>query len=215
MILNEVNNYICGDFETCNLNLLTYNKPWELSFLVVENNTIIDQKQFYIKWNDLNISDGAREKTRFNEQLWREKSIDPLTVLKEFDKYLYNDKYFFVAHNQLSFDCYIHNIFRKLLGFPTDYSYINRCMDTNCLAKALKLGIFDLPDTFPDLLAFQYRMQAKKVKGLKTNLEALGKEFGIQFDYENLHQANQDTALTFCVFNELKKKFNNRGIKLN
>ena len=215
MILNEINNYCLFDQETSNLNLLTYNMPWEISFLIVEDNKIVKEYQAYIKWDNFRISDGAREKTRFNDELYKEKAIDPQTPLEEFEKYLYDSKYFILGANILGFDVYIHNIWRKLLGKKTDYSYINRCIDTNCLAKALKLGIFDLPNAFSDLLAFQYRMQAKKVKGLKTNLEALGKEFGIQYDYNSLHQALSDVNLNKSVFDELKKRFNNRGIKLN
>ena len=41
-------------------------------------------------------------------------------------------------------------------------------------------------------------------KGLKTNLTALGKEYGIDVNYDNLHDSLEDVILTAKVFDKLK-----------
>ena len=41
-------------------------------------------------------------------------------------------------------------------------------------------------------------------KGLKTNLTALGKEFRINVDYENLHRGGNDIKLNMLVWDKLK-----------
>ena len=53
--------YLLFDYETCNLNLVSNNKPWQLAFLVVENNKIIESKDYWLKWNDLTVSPEAAQ----------------------------------------------------------------------------------------------------------------------------------------------------------
>ena len=48
--------YLLFDYETCNLNLISGNKPWQLAFMVVEKNKIVDQKDYWLKWDDLQDS---------------------------------------------------------------------------------------------------------------------------------------------------------------
>ena len=75
-------------------------------------------------------------------------------------------------------------------------------IDTNCVAKGVKMGLSYAPND--DLLAYQYKMYHKKQKGLKTNLTALGKEFEIGHDYDNLHNAIVDLKLNLKIWNKLK-----------
>ena len=44
----------------------------------------------------------------------------------------------------------------------------------------------------------------KRKKGIRTNLTALGKEFDIDVDYDNLHDAVNDLMLNIEVWNKLK-----------
>ena len=60
-------NYLLFDYETCNLNLISGNKPWQLAFMVVENNKVVEKKDYWLKWDDLNVSPEAAKITGFTE----------------------------------------------------------------------------------------------------------------------------------------------------
>ena len=70
------------------------------------------------------------------------------------------------------------------------------------MARGVKFNEKFKPDT--DFLEYQFRLNDKRVKGVKTNLQALGKEFRIEHDYDNLHNALIDLELNIKVWNELK-----------
>ena len=54
------------DFETCSLNLVsTENKPWQLAFQVYEGDKLLESNDYYIYWEDLKLSDGAKKVTGF------------------------------------------------------------------------------------------------------------------------------------------------------
>jgi len=55
---------------------------------------------------------------------------------------------------------------------------------------------------------FNYKMVNKRLKNMKTNLQALGKEFSIPHDYENLHDAICDLELNIKVWNKIKWMIN-------
>ena len=56
------------DFETCNLNLVSKdNKPWQLAFMIYEGDKLIESNDYFIHWDDLKMSDGARKVTGFKE----------------------------------------------------------------------------------------------------------------------------------------------------
>ena len=115
------------DFETCSLNLASKsNKPWQLAFQIYEGDKLIESNDYYIFWEDLKLSEGARRVTGFNDAKYKKLAKPAKKVLDHFEKFLYNDDYLKVGHNILGFDIYIHNIFRKLLGLPTDYSYLKK-----------------------------------------------------------------------------------------
>ena len=61
-------------------------------------------------------------------------------------------------------------------------------------------------ETYDSLLEYQYRLSTKKKKGIKTNLTALGKEYDIDHDYKNLHNALVDLELNVKVWQKLKWK---------
>jgi hypothetical protein len=106
-----------------------------------------------------------------------------------------------VGHNLLGFDVYIHNINRHLLNKDTDFSYVNRLVDTNCIAKGIKMGInLDKDD---DLLSWQYRMVGIRQRGVKTNLKQLCVDYDIDFDPSKLHDALYDIEKNFEVFQKL------------
>lgn len=199
---NKKQKYLIFDYETCNLNLNSKNnKPWQLSFIVADFNKVYDEQDFYLKWPDLNISPEAKKITGFNQSLYEQKSLDPKECLNVFEKYLYDKSIRPVGHNILGFDLYIHNIHRNLCGKKTDYSYVERCIDTNCLAKAV---LEKMPNkNFKQNICWQYSLNNFRKRGLKTSLQACAKKYQIEFDEKKLHNALYDIKLNYQV---LKKQ---------
>jgi len=194
--------YIVFDFETCNLNLcLDSNKPWQLGFVIGKGKKIIDKKDFYISWSDLKVSKEAAMVTGFSKSKYDKNKKPPKDVLSEFEKYIYNKDYLILGHNILGFDVYIHSIFRKLLNKEPDYSYLNRVIDTNCIARGIKNQISYSEND--ELIEWQYKLLHHRTKGVKTNLKQLCKDNDIDFDEKKLHDALYDVEKTFEVYNKL------------
>ena len=190
------------DFETCNLNLTSAsNKPWQLAFEIYEGNKLIESNDYHIFWEDLELSEGARRVTGFNDAKYKKLAKPAKDILDHFEKYLYDDSYLKVGHNILGFDIYIHNIYRKLLDLPTDYSYLNRCVDTLCLAKAIHKEI-DVNDS-DDLLAWQFKLNSFYERGMRLNLAACCKTYDVDFDPSKLHDALYDIKKNYEVFRKM------------
>ena len=52
---------------------------------------------------------------------------------------------------------------------------------------------------------YQYKCTCNtRVKGVRTNLSSLGKEYEIDHDYEKLHDALVDLQLNIKVWNKIK-----------
>lgn len=198
--------YLVFDYETCGLNLSSLdNKPWQLAFIVFDNGEIKEKVDYYLKWDDLKISDGAKKVTGFKEKVYKSRAIDPLKALDHFEKYFYDKDYLIVGHNIIGFDIYIHNIHRLLCGKKTDYSYLNRLVDTNCLAKADALNIEFNED---NILLWQMKLQKIRKKGIKTNLKSLCQKYDIKFDESKLHDALYDIEQNLKVFQSMLWKIN-------
>jgi len=198
---NQKQKFILFDYETCGLNLCSQeNKPWQLAFLVADQNKIFEKKDFYLKWDNINISEEAKKVTGFDQKKYESISVDPKKVLDELDQYFYNPNYFIVGHNIIGFDIYIHNIHRLLCKKVTDYSYMNRIIDTNCLAKAKSL---DLKINSEDFLSWQIKLSHFRKRGLKTNLKFLCEHYNINFEEAKLHDALYDITKNYEVFNKL------------
>lgn len=191
--------YLIFDYETCNLNLNSKdNKPWQLSYIVADFNKIYEQQDFFLKWDDLKISSEAKKITGFNEAKYQKLAQDPLACLKKFETFLYREDIIPVGHNILGFDIYIHNIHRNLCGLKTDYSYIDRCIDTNCIAKAILEKIEN--KSSKQRICWQFSLNNFRKRGLKTSLQACAKKYKIDFDERKLHDAMYDINLNYQVF---------------
>ena len=151
---NSRQKYIIMDFETEGLSL-ALTKPWQLSWLVYEDNKIVKNEDHFLYWKDLNISADAARITRFDYNLWKEKAKDPATVLKEFESYIYNPDYLIVGANLFGFDLYVHNTMRRYLGLKSDFSYLDRVLDIQCIQKGIYLGLKSVPE---NRTAWQYQM---------------------------------------------------------
>jgi DNA polymerase III alpha subunit (gram-positive type) len=199
---NNKQKYMVFDFETCNLNLTsTDNKPWQLAFSVYDGPKLVESKDYYIHWDDLKMSDGARKVTGFTHSTYKKRAEPAEKILDHFEEYLYNDDYIKLGHNILGFDIYIHNIYRKLLGRKADYSYLNRSLDTLCLAKAIAKDI-QLNDG-DDLLSWQFKLNSIYQRGLRLSLGACCKTYEVDLDPSKLHNALYDIQKNYEVFKKL------------
>lgn len=199
---NNKQKYMVFDFETCNLNLTsTDNKPWQLAFSVYDGPKLVESQDYYVHWDDLKMSDGARKVTGFSDRVYKKRAEPAEKILDHFERYLYNDDYIKLGHNILGFDIYIHNIYRKLLGRKTDYSYLNKSLDTLCLAKAIAKDI-QLNDG-DNLLSWQFKLNSIYQRGLRLNLGACCKTYDVDFDPSKLHDALYDIQKNYEVFKKL------------
>ena len=193
--------YVVFDFETCNLNLVSeHNKPWQLAFLVYHGDKLIESNDYHIFWEDLRMSEGARKVTGFKDAKYKKLARPAEEVLDHFEKYLYDDSYIKLGHNILGFDIYIHNIFRKLLGRKTDYSYLAHSIDTLCLAKAIYKEV-ELNGS--DFLSWQFKLNSFHERGMRLNLGACCKTYEVDFDPTKLHDALYDIKKNYEVFKKM------------
>jgi len=195
---NKKLKYVVFDFETEGLNL-RYSRPWQLGFIVVENGTVKSEHNLYLEIDNINISKGAAKTTGFDHVFYDKHKKDKNKILDFFDRYVYNPDYYLVGHNVLNYDTYIHNNLRLDCGKKTDYSYVERIIDTNCLSKAYKMNIKRPDDS---LILWQYKLAGYRERNMKTNQKAMLNEFKIDFDESKLHDAIYDVKMT----NELFKK---------
>ncbi len=202
LLRNQNYKHFYWDFETCSVNLVSpTNLIWELGLLVCDGTQITKEIKRYIRWEPLPITEGAARVTKFHlkEQEYWDTAISPKEALDEFESYLYDKGNWAKGHNVLGFDIYLHNIWRKKLGKKPDWSYLNRVIDTDAVARASKAGY--KYQHKEDLLAFQFRAGSIIKKGNKTNLTDLAKEYKIEgVDFENLHQALEDVRLNRLVW---------------
>lgn len=169
--------------------------------LRVYGDQAVEHKNFYLKWNtNLKISNEAARKTRYSQSTVDRLGISPEeafpTVFDWLDKCDY-----IVGHNTLGFDIYLIREYYSLMGKSSKH-LVNKFIDTNCLAKGVKIG--PLYKQSESLIEYQYKMLHTRKKGVKTNLTDLGKEYNIEHDYDNLHDAIVDLDLNLKIWNKLK-----------
>ena len=188
--------YIIFDTETEGLNLV-HSKPWQVAWIVAQGDNILEKHDIYIKWDDLRVSEGAAKITGFSTQLYERRAVNAKDVFEKFSKYLYDPQYKLIGQNVLGFDVYMINIWRKLIGLKSDYSFIDRIIDTRCLAMAIAKQI---PVKKDDLISWQYRLLNHKDKKVKASQLALLKKYSIDFDEKKLHDALYDVEMTYKIF---------------
>ena len=193
---NKKQRYVVFDTETEGLNLVT-SRPWQVAWLLVEGDTIIDKHDYYIHWPNLNVSEGAARVTGFSYKEYSKKSLPPNTVWEKFSKDLYDENNLIVGQNLLGFDVYMVNVWRKLMGLGGNYSYVKRIIDTKSLATAIAKQI---PVERENLIAWQYRLLNHRERGLKTSQATLLKKYNIDHDPKRLHDALYDIEMNFKVF---------------
>lgn len=197
--------YCFFDLETFNLNLnFNYNRPWQFGLLFVKGEEILESKDLLINWtkeSDLKISDDAAKITRYDHNKVLSKGIAPKDAWGIAEEML-NKADFIIGHNIINFDIYLIKGYAELLNKPWKH-LISKMIDTRSLIQGFKLGI-PFNRERDNLVEYQYKMSNKVVRGVKTNLTAVAKEYGIEHDYENLHDSICDLNLNIKVWNKLK-----------
>ena len=188
--------YVVFDTETEGLNLVT-SRPWQVAWLLVEGDKIIDKRDFFIHWPNLNVSEGAARVTGFSYNDYAKKSMPPNVVWEKFSEDLYDKNNLIVGQNLLGFDVYMVNVWRKLMGMDADYSYVDRIIDTKSLATAIAK---DMPVEKDNFINWQYRLLNHKERGLRTSQATLLKKYNIDHDPQRLHDALYDIEMNFKIF---------------
>tara|TARA_B100000959_G_C14970515_1_gene619487 strand:- start:1488 stop:2018 length:531 start_codon:yes stop_codon:yes gene_type:complete len=162
----------------------------------------IAEKDFYIKWDtDLEIGEEAARITRYSQKKMDDRGIPPEEAFPTIKDWLDNADWI-IAHNMLGFDLYLIRDFYKINNL--DYRHLMpKILDTNALAKGIKLGI-PYREGEDSLIEYQYRMMNTRKKGVRTNLTALGRGYDIDHDYGKLHDAIVDLELNLKVWDKIK-----------
>lgn len=199
---NKQQKYVFFDFETCGLNLGSLrNKPWQLAFIVIHDGRVIEECDYWLKWQGIKVSEGAAKVTGWTQEKYDEKAVDPIKPIEHFEKYLYDPEYIKVGHNILGFDVYMHGICRRLIGKQPDYTYLNQLIDTLSISRAVQENISLQSDD--NLIQWQYKiLSLRKSKG-KNKLIDLCKKYDIPFNPKKLHDALYDINKNYEVFKKL------------
>lgn len=191
------------DCETFNLCLNEFNNlPWQIAMIeTLGAEKIVEKHDLYVGWDtELRISEEAKRITKFDDIKFANKKLPAEECVRKTHEILKNSDYI-VGHNLLGFDVYLLRIAFKKFGLDWKFM-MPKVLDTFALMKGVRLE--SKYKTGSDLLAYQYK-QIHTIKGrLKCALGALGKEFGIDHNYDKLHDALVDLELNLKVWNKIK-----------
>lgn len=193
---NKKQKYIVCDVETDGLNLI-YSRPWQVSWVECDAKGVVAEHDLYVDYPDLVVSDEIAKLTGFDRSIYNRKKESPESVLRKLDKFVYDPEYMIIGQNFLKFDIFMHNNLRKMCGLSTDYSYLNRVIDTRALAIALAK---EIPIDRENFLTWQFSLLTIHERKLKTSQETLLKHYGIAFDRNLLHNSLYDVKMTFEIF---------------
>ena len=200
---DKTSEFVVVDFETESLCLYTpRNLPWQVGMIKFNGVSNIEEYARFIKWHrPPNVSEGAARVTHFDPTNVEKYGVDYKEVVKTIVDWTKSAKYI-LGQNFLGFDIYILQYMYRMMGESTD-GIAEKVLDTHALAKGLKINYKYNPETMT-LLGYQYTMINTIVKKVKTNLEALGREYGIEHDFSSLHDALSDVSLNIKVWHKLK-----------
>jgi DNA polymerase III epsilon subunit-like protein len=190
------------DCETFNLCLnFCHNLPWQIAMIKVQGDRKIDEKNFYLKWQtELKISQDAARITRYDHKKVQKDGYDPKEIFPTIKDWLDHADYI-IGHNTLGFDIYMIKEYYKSMNCNWHH-LINKFIDTNAIARGIKYNMPYNPKE--SLIEYQYKIYHTKRKNVRSSLSVLGKENGIEHDYEKLHDAINDLELNLKVWNKLK-----------
>lgn len=187
------------DTETDGLNLYSA-KVWQLSYSLYRGDNLILSCEKYPHWPDLKMSPDAARISRFNAVKYAERAEDPAKILREFEKYLYDPSIFICGANLIGYDIYVHNNYRRLLGMPSDYSYIERIFDVQNIEKAIELN-YHKPEG-QSQTAWNFKLRSYRKRGLSVTVKMLCKKYEIPYDEHKAHDATYDNHLVKMILNK-------------
>ena len=191
------------DFETesLTLNFDCGNRPWQLGMLKCQDKEEVEFKDLYVKWEKpINVSKDAARITGFDQKDYDKRALPENEVFEVMlDWFNWADH--IIAHNILNFDIPLAK--EWYLKYNKDWKpLLPKCIDTKCLAQAIKSGIpFDIQND--DFLTWQIALSTYHERGVKTNLAQMAKDFDIDFDKSLLHNALEDIRLNKKVFESM------------
>ena len=197
--------YALIDLETFNLCLnFIHNRPWQVGLLEVKGDKIVEGMDIHVNWPDaphLKIGKEAAMITRFNQLEHDRVAVGAEEAFKKFWPVLKRADYIIML-NGLKFDLYLLKCWAERMGESWKWM-MPKIIDTRAVAQGVKMGVPFQPKD-GSFLEYQYRMVNVRVKGIKTSLKALGPEYGIEHNYDMLHDAIVDLELNLKVWNKLK-----------
>lgn len=198
---NNDQKYMLFDVESFHLNLMIDNPPWQCSWLIATKDKILKTNNYYINWElagkKFRMSKGAAEKTKYNDSIVKKDGRHPKEVYDIFKADLRNKNHRVLFHNGLGFDVYIERQWCEYIDEIHNWEYLDNCIDTNAIARAIKL---DIKPDLDDFLAWQYKLINFRKKGLKTSISQLIKDYKLIFDEDKLHNAAHDIEVNFEIF---------------
>lgn len=201
--------YIVIDTETEHLNLVRdKNRPWQISWIECCGKDILQEYDYYVRIDDLKLSDGAAMVTKFNYSDYISRAEEPMKVFEELNSFISNPDYFIIWQNGLNFDIYILRTFYKLCGRELDYkNFLPRTIDTSLLSRAFLDNIKFPSDinNYLDLLIWQYKLKNHIKKGLKTNTKHMCEILDIPYS-EYAHNALYDDKMCQQIFIKLLER---------
>lgn len=193
------------DVETQNVALHhSINLPWQIACLTSVGGRVTNTENMYVKYPfELKVSPMAAKITHYDPRKIAQFGIPAEQAFKRTMAILETAD-FIVGHNIIGFDIYLLRSLAHFLKKPFDaQSFLNKMIDTACLLKGIKMGTPYKNDEF--LVSYQYRVYHKRAeKGIKYSQTAAGKEFQIEHDYENLHDAVVDLQLNIKLWDKIK-----------
>lgn len=198
----ENRRFVVWDLETESLNLRAA-RPWQIAYAICTIKGIESTHVHYPLWPDLAMSADAAEITRFDMKDYLSRAEPADKILAAFEEVVTDSSVWNVGHNIVSYDAYVLDTWRRLTGRPTDWSLLNRSVDTLALSRAYRYQ--QTPDR-TNLLAWQYRMlsmRGSRAKGMGCSLGAMAREFGVEYDERRAHSADYDIAINWQVATKL------------
>ena len=194
--------FVLIDLETFNLCLnFCHNLPWQIGMIKAKGDFKLDSKNYYINWDTkLKISQDAARITRYDHKKVQRDGLNIKDAFPTIKDWLDHADYI-VGHNILGFDVNLIKELYKSMGCHWEH-LMPKIIDTNCMARGVKYNMPYKPNE--NLLEYQYKIYHTRRKDVKSSLSFLGKENGIEHDYDKLHDALNDLDLNLKVWNKLK-----------
>jgi Exonuclease len=197
--------YAVLDFESYNLALhFAFNKPWQVAVIQTKGFEVLNCTELIINWlnehPNVLVEPEVAIKTHYDKQKVIKLGLVPNEAFNIFYPMLVKADYI-LAQNIWGFDIYLLKHYCVYMNKPWK-DLIPKIIDTNAIGKGIKSGnIFDPKKE--NFIEYQQRMNNFRMKGLKTNLKALCKDYEIEYIDELAHSASYDCNKTLEVWKKM------------